>query len=653
MTPAVETLRWESGVTTTHRVVGLFIFNAFARHVLRSDPLGGLIVTTLSTEHTDRTTSIGLSQGEARSSLDFQLLLGQAVKSVRDLGTEFTLDAEKLLALRTRMEEGRFHLAVLGQFKRGKSTLLNSFLGQPLLPTSVVPLTAIPTFLEYGPELHVRVRFQDERPAKKFSEKSVEELVSVLQGFVTEEGNPRNRLGVLQVEIQHPADILQHGVVLIDTPGIGSTFTHNTEATLNFLPQCDGALFVVSADPPLTEVEARFLNEVQQRVSRLFFIFNKIDYLNEQEKEAALGFFRKILAERTQGGDQHPIFCVSARRALDARLLGDQNLWEQSGLEDVEAHLTDFLVSEKTRTLREALGKKVSDMLEEVVMRLRLSIRSLQMPLHDLEDRLKVFETELKNAERQRIAAQDLLIGDRKRTLERLEEEAQGLREKSVTHLEQVVESSFSAMEDGEFQEASVLDALAEEVTSFFQSSAEAVSLGFGRHVTETLRPHQDRADELIENIRRAAAELFDIPYHAPESAEAFEMKRRPYWVLRKRVPTLPIVIPEEALDKLLPASLRITRLKKRLSRQIDALVRHNVENLRWATLQNLNDAFHRFGTILDQRFEETIAATHGAIQAAYTRRKKHFEAIVEDVARFEDAASNLAAIARDIHEAT
>jgi len=59
----------------------------------------------------------------------------------------------------------------------------------------------------------------------------------------------------------------QHrGVVLIDTPGIGSTFRHNTQATLNFLPQCDAALFLVSADPPLTEVEVEFLKEVRTKV---------------------------------------------------------------------------------------------------------------------------------------------------------------------------------------------------------------------------------------------------------------------------------------------------------------------------------------------------------------------------------------------------
>jgi hypothetical protein len=594
-------------------------------------------------------TSSCSSGQDSRASIDFQLLLGEALRIVDSLGGQFSADSERLLSLRTRLEAGRFHLAVLGQFKRGKSTLLNAFLGEALLPTSVVPLTAIPTFVEYGPEVKIRVRYLDERPAKEFTAKTPEEFAGILEGFVTEEGNPRNRLGVLQVEIFHPAPILQHGVVLIDTPGIGSTFTHNTEATLNFLPQCDAALFVVSADPPLTEVEAEFLKAVRSRVSRLFFIFNKMDYLNEREKEAALAFFRKVLAEKLQVTNDHPVFCVSSRRGLDSKLFGDADLWAQSGLNDVEDHLICFLVSEKANALREALGSKVRDVLEDLVMRLRLGIRSLQMPLDDLEKRLQVFEKELKNAERQRIAAQDLLTGDRKRTLESLEQQAEDLRKLSVAHLESVVDASFSAMKDGEVDEATVMDALAEEVTSFFQSSAEEVSQRFGRHVSETLRPHQERADELIELIRRAAAELFEIPYHAPESSEAFEMKRRPYWVLRKRVPSLPIVVPEEAIDKLLPAAIRINRLKKRLTRQIDALVRQNVENLRWATLQNLNDSIRRFGLTLDQRFQETIAATHGAIHAAYVKRKEHAEAITEDVLKLETAATDLAKIIAEL----
>ena len=63
------------------------------------------------------------------------------------------------------------------------------------------------------------------------------------------------------------------------------------------------------------------------------------------------------------------------------------------------------------------------------------------------------------------------------------------------------------------------------------------------------------------------------------------------------------------------------------------------MENLRWATKQNLNDAFLRFASVLDQRFAATISATHGAIQAAYVKRKEHSEAISDDVSRFEGSS--------------
>ncbi len=109
-------------------------------------------------QHSGSATSSCSPEQDSRASIDFQLLLGEALRVVDCLGGPFSGDSERLLSLRARLEEGRFHLAVLGQFKRGKSTFLNAFLGEALLPTSVVPLTAIPTFVEYGPEVRIRVR---------------------------------------------------------------------------------------------------------------------------------------------------------------------------------------------------------------------------------------------------------------------------------------------------------------------------------------------------------------------------------------------------------------------------------------------------------------------------------------------------------------
>ena len=242
-------------------------------------------------------------------------LLKEADKRVGTLGAEFEADRARLDQLLQRLREQRCYLAVLGQFKRGKSTLVNALLGKAVLPTSVVPLTSIPTFLHGGEQLAARVLFDNGKPEEQFSGPDAGALAEFLARFVTESANPHNRLGVRQVEATYPAPVLAKGLALIDTPGIGSTFRHNTEATINFLPQCDAALFVVSADPPITEVEVEFLKLAHRKLARLFFILNKVDYLDADERQVAVAFLQQVLCEQVGFASPPPVLCVSARRA--------------------------------------------------------------------------------------------------------------------------------------------------------------------------------------------------------------------------------------------------------------------------------------------------------------------------------------------------
>jgi hypothetical protein len=142
---------------------------------------------------------------------------------------------------------------VLGQFKRGKSTLLNALLGAPVLPTGVTPVTAIPTFINAGSKAAARITFKDGKESLLTTIES--EIPDVLERYISEVKNPHNRLNVKCVETEVPSEFLDHGIVLIDTPGVGSTFVHNTRAAEAVLVECDAAVFVVSPDPPITEVE--------------------------------------------------------------------------------------------------------------------------------------------------------------------------------------------------------------------------------------------------------------------------------------------------------------------------------------------------------------------------------------------------------------
>ena len=560
------------------------------------------------------------------------------------LGDKFSEKRQKLHELRTRLHEGRFNLAILGQFKRGKSTLLNALVGDKLLPSSVLPLTAIPTFIQAGNFLKAEALNMNGAVSDKIAGDSIDEINNFLSKLVTEEANPQNRLGISRVNVFHPSPLLKNGVVLIDTPGIGSTFIHNTEVTLNFLPQCDAALFLISADPPISEVELKFLHRVKILVPRLFFILNKVDYLSEGEKRDAVRFYKKILQEKVGFNDDVPIFSVSALQGLQAHETDDEGKWTMSGMAAVEDHLVHFLAKEKTAVLCRALSSKATDILSDTLLQINLTLRSLNMPLEELEQQRHVFEDKIKEIEHQKTVTGDLLTGNRKRLIEFLENQAAELREKGRVHfkhiLEQIIVGNVSIDE--------ARQTLLHELPIFFERELGDMSRIFEIRVTEILKPHQERADALIETIRKTAAELFEIPYRAPESSQAFEMTRQPYWATQQRQSFMN-PIPEGIVYHLLPAGMRKKRMRKYLSEEIGFLVFQNVENLRWVTLQNLNRAFRRFSQELADRLGDTIAATYGAIQEAVKKRTARSHTVAAELQQYETVKHNLELILENL----
>ena len=154
-----------------------------------------------ATPRDSRASSVSSIAGDAIVLPDF---LKEAGKRVGVLGAEFKADCARLDGLQQRLREERCHLAVLGQFKRGKSTLVNAILGAPVLPTAIVPLTSIPTFLHGGEQLAARVVFDNGKKEEQFSGPDAEAMADFLTRYVTESANPHNRLGVRVVEATYP-----------------------------------------------------------------------------------------------------------------------------------------------------------------------------------------------------------------------------------------------------------------------------------------------------------------------------------------------------------------------------------------------------------------------------------------------------------------
>lgn len=212
-------------------------------------------------------------------------------------------------ALRERVAEGRFFVACLGQFKRGKSTLLNALLGVEVLPVGVVPVTAVVTALRYGANLRARVRVGSE-DWRDISPETLDE-------YVAEAKNPENAKDVRAVEVFVPSALLCSGLCLVDTPGVGSVFTGNTEATKDFVPHIDAALVVLGADPPIAKAELDLVAEVAKEVDRLIFVVAKADRLDATAIAEGRAFAERILTKEL-GREPGRILEISAHERLRA-----------------------------------------------------------------------------------------------------------------------------------------------------------------------------------------------------------------------------------------------------------------------------------------------------------------------------------------------
>ncbi len=126
-----------------------------------------------------------------------------------ELGANRVADDARDLA--ARVSEGRFYVVCIGQFKRGKSTLINALIGEPVLPVGFIPVTAVPTVIRYGARKKARIQFRDGAWQ--------EIAASDLDQYVSEEHNPENAKGVGGAEVFLPSALLSTGMCLVDTHG--------------------------------------------------------------------------------------------------------------------------------------------------------------------------------------------------------------------------------------------------------------------------------------------------------------------------------------------------------------------------------------------------------------------------------------------------
>jgi GTP-binding protein EngB required for normal cell division len=292
--------------------------------------------------------------------------------------------AEEARELAARVSEGRFYVACVGQFKRGKSTLLNALVGHEIVPTGYVPVTAVPTVIRFGDEIHARVRMR----GGIWQDIAIPEL----KEYVTEEGNPENEKDVEGAEVFVPSSLLSSGMCFVDTPGLGSIFTGNSATTRAFIPHIDAALVVVGADPPIAGEELALVETVGREVQDLILVINKADRTSDPERAAAVRFTREILQKRLHRsmGD---VFQVSASERMENR--GPLRDWERLLVS------LDHLIEDSGGNLVRAAGDRGLQRLGEQLLAVISEDRdALLRPIEESERRIELMKKTISEAER-------------------------------------------------------------------------------------------------------------------------------------------------------------------------------------------------------------------------------------------------------------
>ena len=324
----------------------------------------------------------GSLPAETPVSMDGASRLLRLAGLAQDLGAEPV--AEDARELAARVSEGRFYVACVGQFKRGKSTLLNALVGRAVVPTGFVPVTAVPTVIRFGEAPRARVRMRDGAWR--------DVVLSDLKEYVTEEFNPENMKAVDGAEVFVPSPLLSSGMCFVDTPGLGSVFTGNTATTKAFIPHIDAALVVVGADPPIAGEELALVESIGKQVQDLILVINKADRTSDPERAAAAKFTREVLEKRLHRPMGEVLEVSAAERMEDRGPLRD---WEK-----LLASLQGLVEDSGRNLVRAACDRGFQRLSEQLLVTISEDRDALQRPIEESERRIALMKETIGEAER-------------------------------------------------------------------------------------------------------------------------------------------------------------------------------------------------------------------------------------------------------------
>lgn len=350
-----------------------------------------------------------------------------------------------------------------GEFKRGKSSLINAIIGDEICPTDIGIATAVVTRIMYG-QTKKAVRYygnllQGENALKK-EEIAWDDIQKYTVGDVIEIGS------TVQMDLYYPSEFLKEGLVVIDTPGIGGLDPRHANLTAMALPYADIAVFITDASEPVTESELKFYEKkVASRVKSTIVLINKSDILSQDVLQTHIETTRNTFLSV----GNPTIVAVSAMNWLLYNQLEDEEFKVSSNRDAVIAAINSQIKMFRKGQLmqfRDILLSEINDILETVKvekMQLEANHNTQNNAIQNYKDqqqKLAQFRNEIANPTSSiRLQVNSLFENARNEVLNQISHEGTLL---TTSTFDRLIDSENGLNNDGKWLVAQINDELQE-----------------------------------------------------------------------------------------------------------------------------------------------------------------------------------------------
>ncbi|OIO15246.1 hypothetical protein COV53_03735 [Candidatus Gottesmanbacteria bacterium CG11_big_fil_rev_8_21_14_0_20_37_11] len=526
--------------------------------------------------------------------------------------------------LRERLEKNEFQLVILGQFKRGKSTLINALLGEQLLPTAIVPLTSIITVLKYSQKKNINVIFLDGKH-KNIS-------LSELHKYVTEAENPKNVKNVDQVIIEYPSDYLKNGIQIIDTPGVGSVYKHNTDVSYEFVPKADAGIFVVTADPPISESELIFLTSIKDYLGKIIFVQNKIDQISEKDREESLEFTKKVIKE-TVGVKDITFYQMSAKLAIEGNTQKDNKKLKDGKFSKFKDELNHIFTSQKSQILINSITTKMLSIVKEINLILQIEKKSVSMPVATLKEKITAFNNELEAIKQEKENNDYILAGQLEKLVSQtLIDDIESLNEKELPVMLSEFDQFYKSHQDKNGTELSkFLDQFLEKsIKKVFSSWRKEEEGKLQKSLESILNRFSSQTNDFIKKAVDLSASLFNLKVEELKTEASLVEEYEFRFSFDEYQVDLDLYTPViSRLPKFLSHKLLYKNMREKVIQVFDQHCGRSRYNFHQRVLQSINE----FRCNLDERLDEIITGIKTAMQKGLSQSEKA-ENTEKDVAK-------------------